>query len=136
MLARFKKNTNIGVGIGVLLQIIGRVMLENGMEAIGPIVVLFGLGRFHWGCAQYAEGKGYSPWFGTLGLLSIFPASSHLFCSQTRISAPCDQPRVSIEVTPYSVRSPFSHQPPVYATRPCTPAAAEPTWRLRQHAES
>jgi hypothetical protein len=26
---------------------------------------------FIWGCGQYARAKGYSPWFGLLGLLSI-----------------------------------------------------------------
>ena len=72
MLAKFKRNTNIGVGIGVVLQLTGRVLSESGMEFTGEVVTLAGTVAFIWGCAQYAMGKGYSPWFGALGLLSIF----------------------------------------------------------------
>ncbi len=71
MLPEFKKNTNIGVGIGFVLQIVGQVLSKNGMDGIGFIVLLVGLATFIWGCGQYAKAKGYSPWFGALGLLSI-----------------------------------------------------------------
>jgi hypothetical protein len=30
-----------------------------------------GLVLWIWGCVNYAEGKGYSKWFGLLGLLSF-----------------------------------------------------------------
>jgi len=66
-----KRNTNIGVGIGIVLQIAGRVLSNDGMNGIGSIVILAGFVLFIWGCGQYAKGKGYSPWFGLLGLLSI-----------------------------------------------------------------
>jgi hypothetical protein len=71
MLPEFKKNTNIGVGIGIILQIAGRIMAKSGMEGLGFIVMMAGLVAFIWGCGQYAKGKGYSGWFGALGLLSI-----------------------------------------------------------------
>ena len=71
MLAQFKKNTNIGVGLGIVLQIAGRVLANSGSEGIGLVVLLVGLAAFIWGCGQYAKGKGYSAWFGALGLLSI-----------------------------------------------------------------
>lgn len=72
MLPEKKTNTNIGVGVGILLQIIGRVMMMQGdsMATIGLLVSLVGTGAFIWGCINYAQGKGY-PWaLGLLGLLS------------------------------------------------------------------
>ncbi len=71
MLPEYKKNTNIGVGIGIIVQIIGRVMLNSGMDGLGFIVLMLGLAVFIWGCGQYSKGKGYSAWFGALGLVSI-----------------------------------------------------------------
>jgi hypothetical protein len=66
-----KRNTNIGVGLGIVLQIVGRILSNDGMNGIGFIAILAGFVLFIWGCGQYAKGKGYSPWFGLLGLLSI-----------------------------------------------------------------
>jgi hypothetical protein len=71
VLPEFKKNTNIGVGIGIVLQIVGKVLSNDGMVGIGFVVLLAGAIVFIWGCGQYAKAKGYSPWFGLLGLLSI-----------------------------------------------------------------
>ncbi len=71
MLPELKRNTNIGVGLGILTEIVGKV-LSNGMNGIGSLLMLAGFVFFIWGCSQYAKGKGYSPWFGLLGLLSIF----------------------------------------------------------------
>jgi hypothetical protein len=71
MLPQYKRTTNLGVGIGFLLQIAGRVLTKQGMEFIGLLIWLIGLAAFIWGCGQYAKAKGYSPWFGGLGLLSF-----------------------------------------------------------------
>ena len=71
MLPEFKRNTNIGVGIGIVLQIAGKVLSNDGMAGIGVILLFAGGLIFIWGCGQYAKAKGYSPWFGLLGLLSI-----------------------------------------------------------------
>jgi hypothetical protein len=75
MLPDKKTKTNIGVGIGIILQILGRVLAaaggrDSGGEIIGLILLLVGLGFFVWGCLNYSEGKGYSKWLGLLGLLS------------------------------------------------------------------
>ena len=72
MLEEKKNNTNIGVGLGIVTQIVGQVLQSQGgaMGTIGLVVSLGGLALFVWGCFNYAEGKGYSPFLGLLGLLS------------------------------------------------------------------
>lgn len=72
MLPEKKTNTNIGVGVGILLQIVGRVMMMQGdsMATLGLLVTLAGSAAFIWGCINYAQGKGYHWALGLLGLLS------------------------------------------------------------------
>ncbi len=73
MLAEKKRETNIGVGIGFVMQLLGNALQTQGgaLVAIGLLVTLAGLAVFIWGCMSYCEGKGYSKWLGLLGLLSI-----------------------------------------------------------------
>jgi hypothetical protein len=73
VLAGYTRKTNIGVGIGIVLEIAGRSMAHNPepMRSIAGIIILIGAVAFIWGCAQYSKGKGFSPWFGFFGLLSI-----------------------------------------------------------------
>lgn len=73
MLEEYKKKTNIGVGAGIVLQLVGRSLQNQGesMVLIGYLLILAGFIAFIWGCASYAQGKGYSHWFGALGFLSI-----------------------------------------------------------------
>ena len=72
MLPEKKTNTNIGVGVGILLQIAGSVVVLEvpSLALVGRTLSLVGLLFFIWGCMNYAEGKGYSKWLGLLGLLS------------------------------------------------------------------
>ena len=72
MLPDKKTKTNIGVGIGIILQIAGRVLAATSETGaiLGLVVVLVGAVVFIWGCMNYAEGKGHSKWLGLLGLLS------------------------------------------------------------------
>ena len=80
MLPENKRKTNIGVGIGLVLQIIARfVVRENergdptgpvGLVVLGLILGVTGFAFFIWGCMNYAEGKGHSKHLGWLGLLS------------------------------------------------------------------
>jgi hypothetical protein len=72
MLQEKKNATNLGVGIGIVLQVIGRIlqMQSPEMALIGLVVILVGLGFFIWGCISYAQGKGYPALVGLLGLLS------------------------------------------------------------------
>ena len=71
MLPEYKTKTNIGIGLGILLQLLGRFVTRNEATAlIGLILAIVGLVFFIWGCMNYAAGKGHSKWLGLLGLLS------------------------------------------------------------------
>jgi hypothetical protein len=72
MLPEYKTKTNIGVGIGILFQIVGRVVssMNDALALPGLLLMIVGLVFFIWGCMNYAQGKGYSMWLGLLGLLS------------------------------------------------------------------
>ena len=72
MLAEYKTKTNVGVGIGIVLQIIANVITRTNpdMFVLGLIVGLVGSVLFIFGCCCYAIGKGYHGALGLLGLLS------------------------------------------------------------------
>jgi uncharacterized membrane protein len=72
MLPDNKTKTNIGVGLGFLLEILGRFlyMSSTAVSIFGLILMLVGVVLFIWGCMNYAVGKGHSKWLGLLGLLS------------------------------------------------------------------
>jgi len=79
MLPENKRKTNIGVGIGIVLQIAGRILIREdkvgptapiGLVILGFVLMVIGFVFFIWGCMNYAEGKGYSKHLGWLGLLS------------------------------------------------------------------
>jgi len=69
MLPEKKTNTNLGVGIGTILQLAGFALskaAESGV--VGLLLILVSLPVFIWGCMNYAEGKGHSKWVGLVGL--------------------------------------------------------------------
>jgi hypothetical protein len=72
MLPEKQNATNLGVGVGIVLEIIGGVLRTQGesMAVIGLLVTIVGAAVFIWGCINYAQGKGYSGALGLLGLLS------------------------------------------------------------------
>ncbi|MGI0134172.1 MAG: hypothetical protein ACREBW_04360 [Candidatus Micrarchaeaceae archaeon] len=75
MLAEYKTKTNIGVGLGIVAELVGNFLLDPTSRAqavLGAVIILVGFVMFIWGCVQYAKGKGHSGWFGLLGLVSIF----------------------------------------------------------------
>ncbi|HEX5399621.1 MAG TPA: hypothetical protein VFY06_11300 [Verrucomicrobiae bacterium] len=73
MLPEKRTKTNIGIGVGILLEVAGRIAisLNEALGIPGLIIVFVGVVLFVWGCMNYAEGKGHSKWLGFLGLLSI-----------------------------------------------------------------
>jgi hypothetical protein len=72
MLAEKKLNTNLGVGIGLVISIAQVFLVRSHIlpPVLGHIMAWIGLGILVWGCMNYAEGKGHSKWFGLLGILS------------------------------------------------------------------
>jgi hypothetical protein len=70
MLAEHKSKTNVGVGLGFLLQLLGFILCDAGEvgSVLGCLLVLTSLPLLIWGCMHYAEGKGHSKWVGLVGL--------------------------------------------------------------------
>ena len=74
MLKEYQSKTNLGVGVGFLMQLVGRFFLIPRGElvsTVGYAVAMAGLVLFAWGCSCYMKGKGYNPALGLLGLLSL-----------------------------------------------------------------
>lgn len=73
MLPEKQTKTNVGVGIGVLLQLSGLFLARTGdaTAIFGLVLILASLPVFIWGCMNYAEGKGHSTWVGLVGLAGI-----------------------------------------------------------------
>lgn len=73
MLPEFTRKTNIGVGIGIVAQVLGGPLTRSSKDAqLGWPLVILGTMFMIWGCSQYARAKGHSPWLGALGIFSIF----------------------------------------------------------------
>ena len=73
MLPEKRTNTNVGVGMGFLLQLAGFLLAHTGDTAaiLALVLVLISIPVFIWGCMNYAEGKGHSKWVGLVGLAGI-----------------------------------------------------------------
>ncbi|MGD9159653.1 MAG: hypothetical protein PVG39_14665 [Desulfobacteraceae bacterium] len=73
MLAEYKTKTNIGVGLGIIAQILGRFLANNEgvISLFGLLLQIAGAVLFIWGCCMYSKGKGHHGAWGLLGLLSI-----------------------------------------------------------------
>lgn len=84
MIAEYQKKSNIGVGVGFVLEVAGQLTVgqEPALQAspsvhlaltiVGSICMVVGAVLFIWGCVQYCLAKGYSGWLGLLGLMSCF----------------------------------------------------------------
>ena len=73
MLPEKRTKTNVGVGMGVLLQLAGLLLGRTGNTAaiFGLVLILVSIPLFIWGCMNYADGKGHSKWVGLVGLAGI-----------------------------------------------------------------
>jgi hypothetical protein len=73
LLAQHKKQTNIFVGLSIVLNGLGGTIGKNATQ-LGflefPLFIIAAISMI-WGCVHYAKGKGYSPYWGALGLLAI-----------------------------------------------------------------
>jgi hypothetical protein len=73
MLADKKRKTNMGVGGGLLLQLLGVTLFFTGETGalIGLGMILGSIPVFLWGCMNYSAGKGHSKYIGLLGLAGL-----------------------------------------------------------------
>lgn len=73
LLSENRVKTNIGVGLGTILQIIGFFLSQSyGIRPIlGLALIFISIPPFIWGCMTYAEGKGYSKWVGLVGIAGL-----------------------------------------------------------------
>jgi len=73
MLPEKRKKTNVGVGVGLILFVIGFVLSrqEDPTGSIGFLLLLLSVVPFTLGCMNYAEGKGHSKWVGLVGVAGI-----------------------------------------------------------------
>jgi hypothetical protein len=73
VLPESKTQSNIGVGIGLCLQLPGFALAgqEDATGILGLILIVAAAVPFTWGCVKYAEGKGQSKWAGLVGAASI-----------------------------------------------------------------
>lgn len=68
MLPEYKTKTNVGIGLGILMQFAAQA-LPPGLLRLP--VALIATALTIWGCCSYAKGKGYHWGWGFLGLLSL-----------------------------------------------------------------
>lgn len=68
MIAEFKKNVNLYVGVGILISFLGGAM---GDRPGATILLIIGEFLFIYGLYFYAKAKGYSGWLCLFGLLNL-----------------------------------------------------------------
>lgn len=71
MLAEHERRSNVLVGIGFVGQLIANFVVPGTIPTAGLVLVLTSSGIFIWGCCEYAVGKGYERFVGTLGVISL-----------------------------------------------------------------
>ncbi len=75
MLPEYRRKTNIGVGLGVLAQLIGFITSQyvdiGTILWLAAILIYGGIILFVWGLWAYAIGKGYRGTWGLLGFLGV-----------------------------------------------------------------
>jgi TRAP-type C4-dicarboxylate transport system permease small subunit len=74
MLPQYQRTTNIGIGIGLVLAVAGKYLAKTQPGALGVLgyaMCIVAMGFFVWGSAQYAKGKGHSPYWGAFGILYL-----------------------------------------------------------------
>ena len=73
MLAEYKARSNVGIAVGLVMQVMGGICpAEPAWMAMLRVLLLFGgLGVFCWGCVSYAQGKGRNGLWGVLGITSL-----------------------------------------------------------------
>lgn len=83
---RRRSNAEMGLLGGVVLMFLGSGVSQQGREffLFGTAVLIGGWALMIWGAATYMKWKGYSAWFGLLGLL-LLPGLIALVCFPNRM---------------------------------------------------
>ena len=74
MRQQYEKYTFAALFFGFILHFFVPTLVllsNNGLSAYINVIQLTGLALFVWGCGRYSMAKGYSSWFGALGLFSL-----------------------------------------------------------------
>ena len=72
MIPEYKTKTNIWVAVGLGLQAASMLLSRYGVPPVAALVVrLVGFLVLIGGCFYYAQAKGYSRWWGLLGLFNL-----------------------------------------------------------------
>ena len=74
MRQQYEKYTFAALVGGFILHIFVPTLLllsNNWLKAYINVIQLTGIALFVWGCGRYSMAKGYSSWFGALGLFSL-----------------------------------------------------------------
>lgn len=68
-----KRNTNLGVGIGSIFQLLSLFLYASGRknEVVGATCFTVGTLLLIWGCIHYAQGKGYGRSTGCIGVAGL-----------------------------------------------------------------
>jgi hypothetical protein len=69
-----KRKALIGLGVGLGLEVVSRVLALGGDRVLFVAVALFLVATllFIWECTHYALSKGLPHWLGYLGFFSLF----------------------------------------------------------------
>ena len=70
---QYRTKANLGIGLGLVLQLAGFVLpgLLQLHPLSGMVLVLASLPLFIWGSMHYAQGKGQAKWLGVVGMLGL-----------------------------------------------------------------
>ncbi|GAB4246680.1 MAG: hypothetical protein Kow00122_03760 [Thermoleophilia bacterium] len=143
MLAEKKRATNIGIGGGLLLELValGLILSRSVLMLLVLPLMLVIIGLFTWGCWSYAQGKGYPGPLGLLGVLGGLPGLIVLVilpdkCKQGAVvSHPPTASSVSYAspVVPPAFPGTPADRAPSAPSGPAGGTAGRPTWPPADH---
>lgn len=68
MIKEYQSKSNLGIFAGIILTVVGSYLVHGTLSLV---ILALSLVAWIYGCAMYAQAKGYSGAVGLLGLLSV-----------------------------------------------------------------
>ena len=109
MIAEKRKQANIGIGFGFLLEVTSQIIFSLGEWGIhlnsnvsltlGLLIFIAGYILVLFGCFSYCEGKGYSRRMGIFGMVGLIGLIV-LVCLPDRTKSKPDQPGIELPPPP------------------------------------